>query len=210
MPGPLQGFTVVEACQMVAGPMAAMLCADLGAEVVKVEQPRGGDRMRLLGHRVGSIGALWAGVNRGKRSLVLDLQQPDGLAALTDLVARADVFVQNFRPGVAQRLGIDEASLRAANPGLVYVSISGFGDSGPYIDQKSYDYVVQMLSGMAALQGGNDAPELIRNIVIDKVTAMTATQSILAALLARAGGAGGQHVRLSMIDTPSRSCGPTG
>jgi crotonobetainyl-CoA:carnitine CoA-transferase CaiB-like acyl-CoA transferase len=210
MPGPLQGFTVVEACQMVAGPMAAMLCADLGADVVKIEQPRGGDRMRLLGHRVGSIGALWAGVNRGKRSLVLDLQHADGLVALKDLVAGADVFVQNFRPGVAARLGIDEASLRAVNPGLVYVSISGFGDSGPYIDQKSYDYVVQMLSGMAALQGGDGNPELIRNIVIDKVTAMTATQSILAALLARAGGAGGQHVRLSMIDTAVAFLWPDG
>jgi len=210
MPGPLQGFTVVEACQMVAGPMAAMLCADLGADVVKIEQPRGGDRMRLLGHRVGSIGALWAGVNRGKRSLVLDLQHAGGLVALNDLVAGADVFVQNFRPGVAARLGIDEASLRAVNPGLVYVSISGFGDSGPYIDQKSYDYVVQMLSGMAALQGGDGNPELIRNIVIDKVTAMTATQSILAALLARAGGAGGQHVRLSMIDTAVAFLWPDG
>lgn len=210
MPGPMQGFKVVEACQMVAGPMAAMLCADLGAEVVKVEQPRGGDRMRLLGHRIGAIGALWAGVNRGKRSLVLDLQHPDGLAALLDLVATADVFIQNFRPGVAERLGIDEAALRATNPSLVYVSISGFGDSGPYIDQKSYDYVVQMLSGMAALQGGGGAPELIRNIVIDKVTAMTATQSILAALLARAGGAGGQHVRLSMIDTAIAFLWPDG
>lgn len=195
---------------MVAGPMAAMLCADLGAEVVKVEQPRGGDRMRLLGHRVGSIGALWAGVNRGKRDLVLDLQHPDGLAALKDLVASADVFVQNFRPGVAERLGIDDASLRAVNPELIYVSISGFGDTGPYIDQKSYDYVVQMLSGMAALQGDDGAPELIRNIVIDKVTAMTATQSILAALLARARGAGGQHVRLSMIDTAVAFLWPDG
>ncbi|HAN33969.1 MAG TPA: CoA transferase, partial [Ilumatobacteraceae bacterium] len=112
MAGPLQGFTVVEACQMVAGPWAGTLLADLGADVVKVEQPRGGDRMRLLGHRVGSIGALWANVNRGKRGVVFDLQQADGVGLLRDLVARADVFIQNFRPGVAQRLGIDEAALR--------------------------------------------------------------------------------------------------
>lgn len=210
MSGPLTGFSVVEACQMVAGPMAAMICADLGAEVVKVEQPRGGDRMRLLGHRVGGIGALWAGVNRGKRSLVIDLQQADGLDVLRDLVARSDVFIQNFRPGVAARLGIDEDALRAVNPGLVYVSVSGFGESGPYIDQKSYDYVVQMLSGMAALQGGDGPPELIRNIVIDKVTAMTAAQSVLAALLARERGAGGQHIRLSMIDTALAFLWPDG
>lgn len=210
MSGPLTGFSVVEACQMVAGPMAAMICADLGAEVVKVEQPRGGDRMRLLGHRVGGIGALWAGVNRGKRSLVIDLQQADGLDVLRDLVARSDVFIQNFRPGVAARLRIDEDALRAVNPGLVYVSVSGFGESGPYIDQKSYDYVVQMLSGMAALQGGDGPPELIRNIVIDKVTAMTAAQSVLAALLARERGAGGQHIRLSMIDTALAFLWPDG
>jgi crotonobetainyl-CoA:carnitine CoA-transferase CaiB-like acyl-CoA transferase len=210
MPGPLEGIIVVEACQMVAGPMAAMLCADLGAEVVKVEQPKGGDRMRLLGHRVGSVGALWAGVNRGKRSLVVDLQRPAGVAALRDLVASSDVFIQNFRPGVAARLGIDEDELRAVNPDIIYVSVSGFGESGPYIDQKSYDYVIQMLSGMAALQGGDGPPQLIRNIVIDKVTAMTATQSILAALLARERGSGGQHIRLSMIDTALAFLWPDG
>ena len=201
MPGPLEGFTVVEACQMVAGPWAATLCADLGADVVKVEQPKGGDRMRLLGHRIGNIGALWANVNRGKRSVVFDLQQPEGLALLGELVTRADVFIQNFRPGVAERLGIDEPALRALNPALVYVSVSGFGDTGPYIDQKSYDYVVQALSGMVALQaqpGGE--PALIRNIVVDKVTAMAAVQSMLAALLVRERTGKGQHIRLSMID----------
>ena len=137
---------------MVAGPWAGTLLADLGADVVKVEQPRGGDRMRLLGHRVGSIGALWANVNRGKRGVVFDLQQADGVGLLRDLVARADVLIQNFRPGVAQRLGIDEAALRTVNPGLVYVSVSGFGDTGPYIDQKSYDYVVQALCSRFSLR----------------------------------------------------------
>ena len=211
MPGPLQGFTVVEACQMVAGPWAGTLLADLGAAVVKVEQPKGGDRMRLLGHRVGGIGALWANVNRGKRSAVFDLQQAEGLALLRSLVAGSDVFIQNFRPGVAERLGIDEPALRAVNPGLVYVSVSGFGDTGPYIDQKSYDYVVQALCGMAALQAGpGGEPALIRNIVIDKVTAMTAVQSILAALLARERGAGGQHIRLSMIDAAVAFLWPDG
>ena len=211
VPGPLQGFTVVEACQMVAGPWAGTLLADLGADVVKIEQPAGGDRMRLLGHRVGSIGALWAGVNRGKRCAVFDLQQAPGVDLLKSLVRRSDVFIQNFRPGVAQRLGIDEPALRAVNPHLIYVSVSGFGDTGPYIDQKSYDYVVQALSGMAALQGGQDGePALIRNIVIDKVTAMTALQAILAALLARERGAGGQHIRLSMIDAALAFLWPDG
>ena len=210
MTGPLEGIKVVEACQMVAGPMAAMICADLGADVVKIEQPKGGDRFRLLGHRVGRVGALWAGVNRGKRGIVLDMQHPDGRAVAAELIAGADVFIQNFRPGVAERLGIDEPTLRASNPGLIYVSVTGFGETGPYVDQKSYDYVVQMLSGMAALQGDDGPPELIRNIVIDKVTAMTAAQSILAALVARGAGRGGQHIRLSMLDTAIAFLWPDG
>ncbi|MBU6317591.1 MAG: CoA transferase [Acidobacteria bacterium] len=210
MSGPLEGIRVVEACQMVAGPMAAMICADLGADVVKIEQPKGGDRYRLLGHRVGAISAAWAGANRGKRSLVVDMQHPDGLAVARDLVAGADVFIQNFRPGVAERLGVGDTDLRSLNPRLVYVSVSGFGDTGPYIDQKSYDYVVQMLSGMAALQGGDGPPQLIRNIVIDKVTAMTAAQSILAALVARGRTGEGQHIRLSMIDTAIAFLWPDG
>ena len=143
--------------------------------------------------------------------MVLDLQQEEGSALLGELVARADVFVQNFRPGVTARLGIDEATLRARNPDLIYVSVSGFGDTGPYISQKSYDYVVQALSGMAALQAQPDGPPtLIRNIVIDKVTAMTAVQSVLAALLARDRGRGGQHIRLSMIDTAISFLWPDG
>jgi crotonobetainyl-CoA:carnitine CoA-transferase CaiB-like acyl-CoA transferase len=212
MAGPLSGFTVVEACQMVAGPMAGMICADLGAEVIKVENPAGGDRMRYLGHRVRDVGAMWAGVNRGKRSLVVDLQHAGGVDVLRRVVDRADVFIQNFRPGVAERLGIAEPDLRADHPDLVYVSISGFGDSGPYVDQKSYDYVIQALSGMAAVQADptTGAPALVRNIVIDKVTAMTAAQSIIAALLARARGVGGQHVRLSMIDVAVAFLWPDG
>jgi crotonobetainyl-CoA:carnitine CoA-transferase CaiB-like acyl-CoA transferase len=212
MPGPLAGFTVVEACQMVAGPLAGTICADLGAEVIKVENPQHGDRFRYLGDRVGGISAVWAGVNRGKRSVVLDLQRADGTAIFSKIVAGADVFIQNFRPGVVQRLGIDEPAMRVINPGLIYVSVSGFGDSGPYIDQKSYDYVIQALSGMAAVQAdpATGVPALVRNIVIDKVTAMAAAQSILAALLARSGGAGGQHVRLSMLDVALSFLWPDG
>jgi crotonobetainyl-CoA:carnitine CoA-transferase CaiB-like acyl-CoA transferase len=186
---------------MVAGPLAGSVLADLGAEVIKVETPDGGDRMRYMGHRVDDIGAFWANVNRGKRSLVLDLRQAEALQVFRDLIARTDVFIQNFRPGVVDRLGIDEASLRAVRPDLVYVSVSGFGETGPYIDQKSYDYVIQALSGMASLQrdsGGE--PALIRNVVIDKVTAMAAVQSVLAAVVARLRGQGGQHIRISMID----------
>ena len=197
---------------MVAGPLAGTICADLGAEVIKIENPERGDRFRYLGDRVGGISAIWAAVNRGKRSVVIDLQRPEGIALFNTIVARADVFIQNFRPGVVERLGIDEPTMRAAHPDLVYVSVSGFGDTGPYIGQKSYDYVIQALSGMAALQAdpATGEPALVRNIVVDKVTAMAAAQSILAALLARERGAGGQHVRLSMLDVALSFLWPDG
>ncbi len=211
MPGPLHGFTVIEACQMIAGPLAGAQLADLGAEVIKVENPVGGDRMRFLGSRVKDISAVFAGANRGKRSVVLDLQQAPGVDLLEQLVSRADVFIQNFRPGVAARLGIDEPALRAVNERLIYVSVSGFGETGPYVDQKSYDYVIQALSGMAALQtDANGNPSLVRNFVIDKVTAGYATQAVLAALLARERGAGGQHVQLSMLDVALAFLWPDG
>lgn len=202
MPGPLHGFTVVDATQMVAGPLAGSIMADQGAEVIKIEQPKGGDRFRYTGHRKGRISAAWAGVNRGKRSLVLDLTNPEAQAAARRLLTNADVFVQNFRPGVAERLGLGEADLRALNPGLIYVSVNGFGETGPYVERKSYDYVIQALSGMARLQTDPETgrPALLRNIVIDKVTAYAACQAATAALLARERGAGGQHVRLSMLD----------
>ncbi len=214
MSGPLTGFTVIDATQMIAGPLASMVLADLGAEVVKVENPAGGDRMRYLGHRVGSIGALFANVNRGKRTIALDLTQPRGLELLKQLAASADVFVQNFRPGVAERLGIDERTLRQMNERLVYVSISGFGETGPYVEQKSYDYVIQALTGMAALQADREGgdPALIRNAVVDKVTAYVAAHAITAALLARERSADGrgQHVRLSMLDTALAFLWPDG
>jgi crotonobetainyl-CoA:carnitine CoA-transferase CaiB-like acyl-CoA transferase len=212
MPGPLEGFVVVEACQMVAGPLAGAQLADLGAEVIKIENPVGGDRMRYLGHRIKDIGALWSVTNRGKRSVVLDLQTSEGVDMLKQIVATADVFIQNFRPGVVERLGIDEPALRAVKSDLIYVSVSGFGDDGPYADQKTYDYVVQAISGMAAVQSDptTGTPALLRNIVIDKTTAGAATQAVLAALLARARGAGGQHVQISMLDVAVSFLWPDG
>ena len=133
---------------------------------------------------------------------MLDLGQPRGLELLLALVARADVFVQNFRPGVAERMGIGEAALRRVAPDLVYVSISGFGETGPYAQRRVYDIVIQALSGMAVSQAdpSTGEPELVRNIVADKATALVAAQAITAALFARERGAGGQHVRLAMLD----------
>lgn len=200
---PLEGVRVVEATQMVAGPFAGAVFAEQGAEVIKVEQPDGlGDRYRLIGHRRGAMGANFQLVNRGKRSIALDTKHPDGLAVMRDLIASADVFIQNFRPGTVERLGIGPDVVCAAHPDLIYVSVSGFGPTGPDVDQKVYDYVIQARSGMAALQademGGR--PKLINQVVVDKVTAMTVSQAVTAALFARERGQGGSHVQLAMLD----------
>ena len=145
------------------------------------------------------MSAFFAGCNRSKRSVVLDLRDVRGRELLKRLVAGADVFAQNFRPGVVERLGLDEPALRAVRPDLVYVSVNAFGETGPFADRPAYDHIVQGMSGMAAVQGVG-APAYVRNTVCDKVTAYTAAQAITAALLARARGHGGQHVRLSMLD----------
>jgi crotonobetainyl-CoA:carnitine CoA-transferase CaiB-like acyl-CoA transferase len=200
--GPLDGIRVVDLTAMVAGPMATALLADQGADVIKIEPPGTGDLIRKIGCSRGGISAIFGTLNRNKRSVMLDLGQPRGLAVLRRLVARADVFVQNFRPGVAEQMGIGEAALREVAPDLVYVSLSGFGETGPYARRRVYDSVIQALSGMAASQADprTGVPELVRNIVADKATGLAAAQAITAALFARERGAGGQHVRLAMLD----------
>jgi crotonobetainyl-CoA:carnitine CoA-transferase CaiB-like acyl-CoA transferase len=199
--GPLSGFRVVDASTMISGPRAAMLLADQGADVIKLEDPRGGDGTRGIGGGQG-LAPIFLVANRGKRSLALDLRQKRGVDVLLRLVASADVFLQNFRPGTAERLGIDEPTLRRARPGLIYVSISGFGERGPYVHKRVYDPVIQALSGLASIQGDRRTgrPRMLRTIIPDEVSAVTAAQAVTAALLARERGAGGQHVRLAMLD----------
>jgi crotonobetainyl-CoA:carnitine CoA-transferase CaiB-like acyl-CoA transferase len=200
--GPLSGVTVVDLTSMVSGPLATSILGDQGADVIKVEVPGTGDLIRHIGCSRGSMSAIFNTINRNKRSVVIDLGTEKGKALLAKLVASADVFVQNFRPGVAERMGIGERDLRAINDRLVYVSISGFGEAGPYANRRVYDIVIQALSGMAASQADptTGRPDLVRNIVCDKITALHAAQAISAALFARERGAGGQHVKLSMLD----------
>jgi crotonobetainyl-CoA:carnitine CoA-transferase CaiB-like acyl-CoA transferase len=202
MPGPLHGIRVIDLTSMISGPLATMMLADQGAEVIKVENPEGGDYVRRAGNRRGDFSAAFLNNNRNKRSLALDLKDPRGVALLLDLARGADVFVQNFRPGVIERMGLGEAVVRAARPDIVYVSIAGFGFDGPYASRPVYDPLIQALSGLATVQAGSDEarPRLVRTIVPDKVSALMAAQAITAALLARSRGAPGQHVRLSMLD----------
>jgi crotonobetainyl-CoA:carnitine CoA-transferase CaiB-like acyl-CoA transferase len=199
MPGALDGFRVVDFSQVIAGPLATRVLADQGADVIKVEPPAG-DILRHMGGIAG-LSPTFATVNRSKRSLVLDLKKSGAVEVLLRLVARADVFVQNSRPGAMERIGIGPRQLREHNPRLVYVSISGFGETGPYAHKRVYDPIVQGMSGLCEIQGaGTGPPGLVRVIVPDKVTALTAAQNITAALLARERTGRGQHVRLSMLD----------
>jgi crotonobetainyl-CoA:carnitine CoA-transferase CaiB-like acyl-CoA transferase len=202
MPGPLAGIRIVDVSAILSGPLATMLLADQGAEVVKVESPGIGDLMRLGPFRRGGIAAFFANANRGKRSIVLDLEKPRAREIVKELVRRADVFVQNWRPGAAERLGLGPEDLRAVRPDLVYVSISGYGDSGPYRDRRVYDPIIQGLTGHVAVQRNPEfpVPDLVRNVVADKASAYTAAQAITAALFARERGAGGQIVRVPMLD----------
>ncbi|WOF73466.1 CoA transferase [Parvibaculaceae bacterium PLY_AMNH_Bact1] len=201
MAGALDGVRIVDLTTMISGPIATMMLADQGADVIKVE-PKTGDLVRVLGPAKGDRTATFLAANRNKRSLVLDLKSAEGLEALKKLVSTADVVVQNFRPGAAERMGIGEADLRKEQPNLIYVSISGFGETGPYAKKRVYDPVIQALSGLAAIQADRDTgrPRMIRTIIPDKLTAVTAAQAITAALFARERSGEGQHIKLSMLD----------
>ena len=202
MPGPLHGIRVVDLTSMISGPLATMMLGDQGADIVKVENPGGGDHTRAGANRRGGMSASFLHNNRNKRSIVLDLKTDAGRSAILRLAAKADVFVQNFRPGVADRIGVGEAAIRAVAPDIVYVSISGFGEAGPYANKPVYDPLVQAVSGLASVQAGSDQerPRLVRTILPDKLTGIVAAQAITAALLARARTGEGQHVRLSMLE----------
>ena len=202
MPGPLFGYRIVDLTSMISGPLATMILADQGADVIKVENPDGGDHTRAANNRRNGFSASFLNNNRNKRSLALDLKTPQAKAALLKLIATADVFIQNFRPGVAERMGFGEEALRAIRPNIIYVSISGFSENGPFSGKPVYDPLVQAMSGLATIQAGsdNERPRLVRTIVPDKLTAITASQAITAALLARERTGAGQHVRISMLE----------
>ncbi len=197
---PLAGIRVVEAAQMISAPLAASILSDQGAEVIKVESPKG-DRMRTLGDGRGGMGSVFHACNRGKKSVVINTRDAEGQEQLRRLIATADVFIQNFRPGAAARMGIDPDDICAANPNLIYTSVSGFGPDGPYADQMVYDFVIQGISGLATFEGGAEGPpRLSKHLVMDKVTALTVAQAITSALVERSIQGHGQHLQVSMLD----------
>ena len=201
MQGALEGVRVLDLTTMVAGPVATMMLADQGADVIKIESPHG-DLMRHFSRGRNGMNAPFLSCNRNKRSLAVDLKSADGLAILKKLIATAAVFVHNFRPGIAERMGLGEEVVRAIRRDIVYVSITGYGTKGPYANQRAYDPVIQAMSGLADIQRDRDTgrPRMVRTIIADYTTALTAAQAITAALFVRERSGVGQHVQLSMLD----------
>jgi crotonobetainyl-CoA:carnitine CoA-transferase CaiB-like acyl-CoA transferase len=183
--------------------MATQILADQGADVIKVEAPGPGDLVRYLGPQKNGVNAMFTAVNRNKRGIVLNLKSPEGRQVLIDLVKTSDVIVENFRPGALERLGLGYPQLKAVNPGLVYVSMSGFGDHGPYAKRRVYDPVIQATSGFSYTQANaaTGEPQLIQTLACDKTMAITAAQAITAALYAKARGRGGRLVEVNMLDS---------
>jgi len=208
--GPLKGVRIVDLSQVISGPMAATWLADQGADVVKIEDTTG-DPARTIGPRKQDMSSLFYACNRGKRGLVADLKTEEGKAAAWAEIEQADALVQNWRPGVAERLGFSYEAVARRNPRLVYCSISGFGSTGPRAEARAYDGIVQAVAGFAACQAGaSGEPELVRSYVCDKVTALTAAQAITAALFAREKTGKGQHVEVNMFDTALAFIWPEG
>ena len=202
MTGPLAGVRILDLSIALTGPYAAALLGDQGAEVVKVDRPGLGDIGRWVGVSVSGMSALFQACNRGKRSIAVDAATPAGRDIVRRLAARADVVVENFRPGVMDRLGLGYDDLRRGRDDLIYASLTGFGADGPYAGKSAYDTVIQAYAGIAANQADAETgePKFLNQTAADKVTALVAAQAITAALFARERGAGGQHLELSMLD----------
>jgi len=200
--GPLEGIKIIDLTSMVSGPMGAMILADQGAEVIKVE-PVAGDQLRHMAAPHNGVNPAFYSCNRGKKSLAIDLKSEEGKEIFLKLIKGSDVLMQNFRPGTTDRMGFGYDDMKKLNPSLIYLSISGFGDKGPYAQSRVYDPVIQALSGATDIQADRNTgtPKMFRVVIADKVTSLTAAQAISSALYARERNSKGQHVRLSMLDS---------
>ena len=197
---PLSGIRVVALEQAVSAPFCSRQCADLGADVIKVERPEGGDFARAYDSDMkGGLSGHFAWLNRGKRSIVLDLKQEADRTAFGQLIDRADVFVHNLAPGAVERLGFGYDACRARNPRLIWCGISGYGPDGPYRDKKAYDMLVQAESGVVSLTGTPEAAAKVGVSIADITSGFYAYSSILAALLQRGKTGTGQRIDISML-----------
>ena len=200
MSGPFKGVRVLELTSTVSGPFAGMMLADQGAEVIKIEPPGIGDLARFMGTIKDGMGAMFSTLNRNKKCICLDFKNEEDLSVLMQLVSTADVLIENYRPGIVRKLGIDYETLKKIKPDLIYCSISGYGQSGPYKEKKVYDPLIQGTVGIPHAQN-SEFPELIRTIIYDKVTGLTSAQAISAALYQKANGEGGQYLPVSMMES---------
>jgi crotonobetainyl-CoA:carnitine CoA-transferase CaiB-like acyl-CoA transferase len=199
--GPLAGIRVVDLTTTVMGPYCTLLLAQLGADVIKVEPP-GGDLTRWAGDQHGDgMSPLFLNINRGKRSIVIDLKDGTGYDVLMRLAAQADVVVHSMRPDAAARLGITYDSVAAAGPRCIYCELHGFGAGGPYQDKPAYDDVIQAISGVAAIQGGDGKPSYVRSLIADKTVGLTAVSAILAAIIERERTSKGLAIEVPMFET---------
>ena len=203
MAGPLSGIRIIDASAVVSGPLAIRILADQGAEVIKIEIPGQGDVLRYVGSSRGGMTANFHMANRGKRSIAMNLSHERAVEILKLFIGEADVFIQNWRPGVADRLGLGWETLHALNKRLIYASVSGFGPEGPYSQKRVYDNVIQAYSGINDVQANPeiDKPEPVRQLLCDKLTSITTAQAISSALFARERNGIGQHVEISMLET---------
>ena len=199
--GPLAGLLVIDLSRVLSGPYCSLLLADLGARVIKVEPPGSGDDARGFAPFVNGQSAYFAAVNRGKESLALDLKRPEDKAVLERLLDRADVLLDNFRPGVLGRLGFPANRIAERWPKLVHASISGFGQNGPYAGRAAYDLIIQAMSGVMSMTGAEEGgPARVGTSIVDISAGLFATVGVLAALQARASTGRGRFVDVAMFD----------
>jgi len=197
--GPLSGIKILDLSMVVAGPFCTMILGDLGADVIKIEPPQGDVSRVVVAQERGGVPVGILNWNRNKRAMVLDLKRPGAAEVFLRMAEHADVVVQNVRPGVVDRLGVGYVAVAARNPKIVYCSMAGYGFKGPYRDKPAYDPIIQGMAGVMATQRTQGRPRAVKNIIADKVTAMTAAIAILAALNEARSGKG-QHIEIAMID----------
>ena len=199
--GPLKGIKVIDLTAMVSGPVATMMLGDQGADVIKIE-PLQGELMRKVGTLHNGMTTSFLCSNRSKRSFTINLKKVKGIHIIKKLIKNADVLVQNFRPGTMKRMGLSYEEVKKINKNIIYASISGFGETGPYAKQRVYDPVIQALSGLADIQRDQETnfPKMVRTIIPDKTTGMATAQAISSALFYRERYGKGQHIKIAMLD----------
>ena len=199
--GPLEGIKIIDISTIVSGPLAASMLGDQGAEVIKIEPPYKGENARVMGPIKEGSGALFATVNRSKRSLAMDLKKAESKKIIYKLIESADIIIDNFRPGALNRLGLDFNSIKNFNPRIIQMSITGYGETGPYSKRRVYDPLIQATAGVCDAQSIDGQPKYMKTLMCDKITSLTAAQAMTAALFKREKTNSGQRVTLSMLDT---------